>query len=79
MGKTLVASDIGPGRELVIDGVTGILINPLDIKQIAYAIISLLNKNEVNSYGEAARHDIVSRFNPEKIVQQNIKFYKSII
>jgi glycosyltransferase involved in cell wall biosynthesis len=79
-GKIVVASDIGPGREAIINGKTGILVNPHDPEDIADAIIKVLN-NLDKSYemGINARIKILESFNPEKILNQNIDFYKSII
>ncbi|WP_405605374.1 glycosyltransferase family 4 protein [Polaribacter sp. Asnod1-A03] len=79
-GKTVVASNIGPGRELILDNVTGVLVDPYSSKDIARKIISLLKNNDkAKSISIEARKDILNRFSPEEILTKNITFYKSII
>ena len=77
MGKIVVASDIGPGREAIVDGETGLLANPYSPKDIAEKIIlSLTDIEASNKRANLAREDILSRFNVERIVEENINFYK---
>jgi len=79
MGKTLVASDIAPGHEAVINGVTGLLVNPFDIKGLASSIVEVLNNKNFHIYGKAAREDIISRFNVDSIIAKNIEYYNKIL
>jgi glycosyltransferase involved in cell wall biosynthesis len=80
MGKKVVASKIGPGLELVKDNDTGLLINPYSQEDIAEKIIQVLkNPKEAEKRAANAREDILKRFNPSKIIKENIQFYKSII
>jgi len=79
MGKNVVGSDIGPGREAIINNVTGVLVNPYSPEDIAKKIIRLLLDYDNNKMGIAARKDILKRFNSSLIINQNIKFYKSIL
>lgn len=79
MGKKVVASNIGPGREAVINNQTGILINPYDPLSIAEGILEILkNKDKTTSLGVKARQDIVQRFNVDKIVKENINFFRKM-
>lgn len=80
MGKALVSSKLGPGPEIIIDGVTGLLCNPLDPKDIAEKTLQIL-KNQALKFklGIAAREDVAERFSVEKLVEQNIEFYRSLI
>jgi len=79
MGKTLIASDIGPGHETVINGVTGLLVNPFDVKGLASTIVEVLNNKNFDIYGKSARKDIVSRFNVDRIIAKNIQYYNMIL
>jgi glycosyltransferase involved in cell wall biosynthesis len=79
MGKTLIASDIGPGHETVINGVTGLLVNPFDIKGLASSIVEVLNNKNFDIYGKSAREDIISRFNVDRIIAKNIQYYNMIL
>ena len=80
MCKAVVASQLGPGAEAVIDKKTGLLCNPFDPNDIAQKIIYMFeNPQEAQQMGSNAREDILKRFNPDKIIEQNIKFYESVL
>lgn len=79
MGKILIAGDIGPGREAIINGVTGVLVNPFKITLLASVIIDVLNNVNSNMYGKAARKDMIFRFNVEHIISKNIQYYNQIL
>jgi glycosyltransferase involved in cell wall biosynthesis len=79
MGKAFVGSRLGPGPEVVKDGVTGLLCDPLNPEDIAQKTINILMNHELgNSLGIAAREDIIQRFSIGKLLRQNIDFYMSI-
>ncbi|WP_294950905.1 glycosyltransferase family 4 protein [Sulfurovum sp.] len=80
MGKGVVASKLGPGPEAVIDQKTGLLCHPLDPNNIAGKIIAMFDDPEMAQVmGENAREDVLTRFNLERIVEQNIDFYRSLL
>ena len=79
MGKILIAGDIGPGREAIKNGVTGLLVNPFKINLLASVIIDVLNNVNSNVYGKAARKDIISRFNLDATITKNIEYYNKIL
>jgi len=80
MGKAIVFSKFGPGPEMIKDLESGLLCDPLDPSDIAKKIIYMLqHPKEAASMGINARKDILNRFNPGKIVQQNIDFYRALI
>lgn len=80
MGKPFIGSKEGPGPETVIDGKTGLLANPFDPADIAEKIIYMLaNKEKAQQLGEAARTDMINRFDLNKKVWDNIRFYKDIL
>lgn len=79
-GKSVVASDIGPGREAIINKETGLLADPYDPKDIAEKICYMLeNKEEASQMGLNARKNILAKFNPKTIFNENVAFYNSIV
>jgi glycosyltransferase involved in cell wall biosynthesis len=80
MGKTVVASNIGPAKEMIINNETGVLVNPYSAYDISKKIIELfLDESKMVCLGKQARIDIKNRFKLESILNQNINFYKSIL
>lgn len=79
MGKKVIASNIGPGREAIINNKTGVLIDPYSPEDIAEKVINMLSDNSYENMGIAARKDILVRFNVDKIVKENITFYSNKI
>lgn len=79
MGKPLVASQEGPGSEAVKDGVSGLLCDPYNSRDIAEKVIFFLsNPNDAIKMGENAHQLAQDNFNFEKLVEENIKFYSKI-
>ena len=77
MAKPIVYSDIPPFNELITDQMSGLKCNPLNPKDIAEKIVKLLDNSErANEIGNKARIEMLEKFSPEKIVNQNIDFYK---
>ena len=80
MGKAVVASKLGPGPEAIIDEKTGLLCNPLDPDDIARKVIRMLSSpSESIAMGENARRDILQRFDPDRIIDANVSFYKGLL
>ncbi len=79
MGKKVVASNIGPGKEAIIQNQTGILVNPFKPNEIANGAIKILKDENADAIGIAARKDVSIRFNVEKIIGENISYYMDII
>jgi glycosyltransferase involved in cell wall biosynthesis len=80
MAKPVVASELGPGKEAVIDKKTGLLCNPLDPDDIADKVIYMLtHQDEAFTMGKNAREDILNRFDTSKIIKQNMDFYRNVL
>jgi glycosyltransferase involved in cell wall biosynthesis len=78
--KLVVNTNIGWAQELIVDGESGFLVHPHDHCLYADRIISLLDDIDLCfSMGIKARKRVEAVFDIEKIVQQNILFYQSII
>ncbi len=80
MGKAFVASRTGPGSEIIRDGETGLLCDPLNPRNIADKTLQILKNPSLGlKLGSEARKDVARRFSIEMIVKQNIEFYKTLI
>lgn len=80
MEKPVIFTNKGPGPEIIKDGITGLLCNPHDPKDIAEKIIWILNdKERARQMGVEARKDILERFELQKLLQKNIAFYQELI
>ena len=80
MEKALVSSNIGWAKELMVDKTTGFTVKPRDHETFAAKIITLLKHPELcDKFGKAGRERVIDKFSSEKVTQQNIEFYKSVI
>lgn len=80
MEKPLVTSNIGWAKEVMVNGETGFTENPKDHKAYAEKILYLLdNPCEAAEMGKAARGRVKKKFSTEVVVDQNIKFYNSVL
>jgi glycosyltransferase involved in cell wall biosynthesis len=80
MGKATVASETGPGPEVIQDGVSGLLCNPYDPDSIAEKILRLLWNEELREQiKKEARRQAVERFSISSIIEQNESFYQRCI
>jgi glycosyltransferase involved in cell wall biosynthesis len=76
VGRPLVASRIGPGPEVVEEGVSGLLCDPHDPQSIASCVISLLSDAVLRDrLGQAGRRRAVNHFSREALAKQNEEFY----
>jgi glycosyltransferase involved in cell wall biosynthesis len=80
MGKAVVASETGPGREVIEPGVSGALCDPFDPTSVARAIVPLLKDRATRqSLGEAARRRVIERFSTEVLIPRNEAFYRECL
>ncbi|WP_298222844.1 glycosyltransferase family 4 protein [Flavobacterium sp.] len=78
--KPVINSDIGWSQELIEDGVSGYLVHPENHELYAQRIQELFqNESLAETMGKAARKRVEEHFDIEKIVLQNIDFYKKIL
>ncbi|HEY1264594.1 MAG TPA: glycosyltransferase family 4 protein, partial [Terriglobales bacterium] len=65
-GRAVVASDLGPRRELVRDGVTGLLFPPGDVQRLAECIAFMAAQPEAaQRMGQSAVQFVRERFSPD--------------
>ncbi len=65
-GKAIIASNMGGMKDMLAEDNAGLLINPLDYKEIASKIITLFNHPFlIKEYGEKARHTVIKKYNKD--------------
>jgi glycosyltransferase involved in cell wall biosynthesis len=75
-----VVTDSGGSPELVVDGVSGIVVPPRNAQAIATAIESLYRDPALRQrMGEAARERIATDFRNEDTVRKTITLYKELV
>ncbi|MBA3828783.1 MAG: glycosyltransferase family 4 protein [Taibaiella sp.] len=68
------------GPEIVNDGETGILVDPLDTEEIADNIILLLKDLTLQQrLAKAGQDFVITHFDINNVIEKNIAFYRSVI
>jgi glycosyltransferase involved in cell wall biosynthesis len=76
----IVASNIGWAQEVIDDGVNGFLVHPKDHLQYAAKIIHLMEDGDLQKeFGLAAKKKVSEKFSLQKVAQQSLVFYQSLI
>jgi len=77
-GLPVVTTRVGSVPEVILDGVTGI-ITSLDIQDIADALETLVNSNELRiRMGSAGQKFTLTNFGVERLVKDHEKIYKEL-
>ncbi|RYJ50890.1 glycosyltransferase family 1 protein [Flavobacterium petrolei] len=80
MQKTVVNSNVGWAKEMIVDGESGYLVHPKDHELFANRINSVFENTDLMiKIGKNARERVKAKFDIEKIAIENIVFYKSLI
>jgi glycosyltransferase involved in cell wall biosynthesis len=80
MEKALVTSDIGWAKEIMLNSETGYCVDPKDHTTYADKVFTLLNNTkQAEQMGKAARERVIEKFSAEVVVEENIRFYESVI
>lgn len=80
MQKPIVASSIGWAKESIKNEKSGLLEHPNNYKEFAKKIDTLLNNTEFAAQlGNNAQKRVLSLFNQNKLVEDNIKMYKRVL
>ncbi len=78
-GKTVIATPVGGVKDVIVDGVNGLLVNVNDAEGLAEKMAEALSQPEKReSIGRAARNAVLSQFTLEKELQANLKIYESL-
>ncbi|BFU93730.1 MAG: Alpha-D-QuiNAc alpha-1,3-galactosyltransferase [Nitrospira sp.] len=79
-GKPMVTTDVPGCREILVHGVTGLLVPPKDSAALAAAIHSLLDDPSLRTaMGVAARELVVRSFSVETVTRQVIRLYRELL
>ena len=77
-GVPVVATDVGAVREVVEDGVTGLVVPPLDAEALARATLRLLDDPELRRrMGEVARERAVARYDVETCADVHVRAFEA--
>jgi glycosyltransferase involved in cell wall biosynthesis len=80
LGRPVVYSDLGPGREIVEDGVTGLLCDPYNANDLASKIGRYLSEPQwAVSVGNRAQRIARERFSMAQCVSQSVAFYQTLL
>ena len=80
LGLPIVASDLDAIREVVDDGVNGLLVPPADPPALAEAVASLLDdRTRAETIGRAARRRFETSFTVEASARRMIDLYRGIV
>jgi glycosyltransferase involved in cell wall biosynthesis len=80
MARPLVATDIRGCREVVSDGVTGILIPVRNPTALAGAVRRLVeNRAEARKMGKAARARAQAEFDEDRIIERTLRVYRRLL
>lgn len=79
-GTPVIATDVSGSRELVEDGVTGLLVASEDIVQLNQAMLRLLSDQELaKSFILAAKQRITQQFSIRNVAVQYSRYYQKLI
>lgn len=79
-GTPVIMADRFSAREIVEDNVDGFLVNTLDKERFANRILEILNNQaKIETMRAVARHKVVENFSIDKVINDNIDFYQSVI
>jgi glycosyltransferase involved in cell wall biosynthesis len=80
MEKTVIASDVGAIKEVVINGITGVLIESRNAGQIAEKVIELNNKPELRtSFGREGRRLVEEHHSIDKMLDKIEVLYNKLL
>ena len=78
-GCPVINSMLGSGKELIEDGINGLLIDPNHPAEIALAVEKLLSDEKLaERIGECGRQTIIEKFSIDSMVDQSLDFYRDV-
>lgn len=78
--KPVVATLYGGSPEVIQDGITGFIVNPFNIDQMAEKIVDLLkNPNKARQFGEAGFARVKKHFSLDFQVAQTVAWYQKYV
>ena len=77
-GVPSVTTDVGSPREVVLDGVTGLVVEP-SASAVADGLIRLLDNDLRNRMGVAARERAEAEFDAKRLIADHESLYESLV
>ena len=78
--KPVVCTSVGGIKEVVQDGISGLLVEPGDAHQLAKACLNVLNNPELNiKFGTAARKRISDEFSTDTQKERLMSVYRDLV
>ncbi len=79
LGKPVIATGVGGTKELIDNEVNGYILAAKMPQLLANKIVELINNEDVRKkVGQKAKDQIINKFDPESIINEYLKIYKSI-
>lgn len=79
-GLPVVASKVGGIAEIVDDGVTGLLFDSGDVRQLCNALSQLIeDPKKRNEYGENGRKKIYQSYHPDRFIKSHYELYRTLL
>jgi glycosyltransferase involved in cell wall biosynthesis len=75
----VVATDVSGTRELVHDGVTGLLVAPGDASQLAQAVLRVLREPELAETMVERAHERAQDFSITRVAKQHLEAYRPLV
>ncbi len=78
--KVVIGSEMSPMAAMLEHGLEGFLVRPADVGEITDLLLAVFEERLPNQQiGDAARAKITALFDPEKMVVETLKAYRSIL
>lgn len=78
--KPVIGTCFGGTPEIVVDGRTGFIVNPLNIEMMANRVLELLKTPEkARGFGEAGYRRVRQLFSPAKVAQDTLGAYRKFL
>lgn len=79
-GKSVIGTCYGGAPEIIVNGVTGYIVNPFAVTEMAEKTLDLLkNPQKAKAFGQAGYERVIRNFNLEDKVKEYIAIYKALL
>jgi glycosyltransferase involved in cell wall biosynthesis len=79
-GKPVIGADIGPTRDVIYDGVDGLLVMANDSTALAEKIIALLSDPlRREQMGQSGKNKALARFTWDRIIDKMEHIYRDVV
>ena len=79
-GVPVLAANVGGVPDLIVDGVTGLMCDPLNAESMAAAVErALASSDEAAARAAAARAEARVRFHPKAVAERHVEIYREVL